>query len=143
MRTALLASCLIALGCASGSALSSDRTFELTEISGKVLVTTPEGVLPATAGQQLGEGTRIFVGEDSSAQLASTDGTCTAALPPKKVTVINSQKLCDVTITPTSNDVTGGVPPPVVGIAFFAVVTGAAIYTWLDNDNNNKPISPP
>jgi hypothetical protein len=143
MRIAYCLSCAAALGFLSVPAISAQKTFELTEVSGKVLVTTKNGIVPAVLGQQVSEGTRIFVGEDASARITAADGNCDVPLPSKKVTVLNYQKLCEITITPTATDgPSGGVPPPVVGLAFFtavAIVGGIAI---ADDDDDNSVSAP-
>lgn len=140
MRMALYLSSVTAFALLSVPALSAERSLELTEVSGKVLVTTRDGALPAALGQQLAEGSRVFVGNNSAARVTSADGTCNIALPPEKVTVISYKKLCDVQITPTASDpAPGGLPPPAVGLAFFGVAAGAALWTLLEDDD--APIS--
>jgi hypothetical protein len=142
MRIPLYLSCLTAFALLSVPALSAEKSLELTEVSGKVLVTTRDGVLPAAMGQQLADGSRVFVGNNAAARVMSADGTCNIALPPEKVTVINYKKLCDVQITPTAYDgASGGLPPPAVGLAFFGVAAGAAVSTFLEDDDN--PVSGP
>jgi hypothetical protein len=140
MRIALSLSCATALALLSGAAISAEKTFELTEVTGKVLVTTRDGALPAELGQQIAEGTRIFVGSDSVARVSTADGVCNIALPPEKVTIVSYKNLCDVQITPTSSDpAPGGLPPPAVGLAFFGVAAGAAVWTLIDDDDD--PVS--
>jgi hypothetical protein len=145
MRFAYPLCCLAVLASFATPSLSSDNKIEILEISGKVLVTTAEGVFPAEAGQSLAEGSSVFVGDDATARLAATDLNCQITLPTGKVTVINTQKLCDVKITPTATDggYPGGVSPPVVGLLFFgAVMTSAIVAVALDEDDDD-PISVP
>lgn len=141
MRLAYCLSCAAALGFLSVPAISAEKSFELTEVAGKVLITTKDGVVPAVLGQQVTEGTRIFVGEDASARVSAADGNCDVPLPSRKVTVVNYKKLCDITITPTAiNRAPGGLPPPAVGLAFFAVVAVVGGIS-IAKGNKNKPIS--
>jgi hypothetical protein len=141
MRYAYPLFCLAAFACVTAPALSADRFFELTEVSGKVLVTTKDGALPATLGQQVPQGARIFVGDGAIARVSSTDGICNATLPDNKVTVVNYKKLCDVKITPTSTtSYVGGVRPPFVGVSFFALAGAVVGVSTLTNE---KPASTP
>lgn len=141
MRIARALSCLTALFFVAVPALSAVTSFELTEISGKVLVTTHAGVTPAALGQQVSEGASIFVGPNAVARVTSTDGGCEVALPPEKVTIINREKLCDVQISPTASHYnTGGLPPPAVGLAFFGAVSAVVFYHTIKNDKDD-PVS--
>lgn len=143
MRITRALFCISALSCLSVPALSTKTSFELTEVSGKVLVTTKAGVSPAALGQQVFEGTRIFVGDEAVARVKSADGVCDIALPSQKVTVISYKKLCDVQITPTSSDYQpGGLSPPVVGLAFFGGVSAVVLYHIIRNDKDD-PVSIP
>jgi hypothetical protein len=135
--------CVAALGLLSAPAFSADKSFELTEVSGKVLVTTSNGALPATLGQKIPQGARIFVGDSALARVASVDGICNASLPANKVTVVSYKKLCDVKITPTaSSRYSRGVPPVVVGLTFFAGASAVVGISMATNDDNG-PISTP
>jgi hypothetical protein len=143
MRIAYSLSCVAALTLISVPALSTENALQLVDLSGKVLVTSKNGVAPAKIGQSLESGARVFVGEGATARVTSFDGSCDVTLPSEKVTVINRQKLCDVQITPTAIEGGGGgLPPPVVGLAFFgaaAAVVGISIAT----SDNDDPISTP
>ncbi len=145
MRIALSLSCAAAFACLSVPAVSAENSFELTEVSGKVLLTTEDGALPAALGQQLPEGTRIFVGDDAIARIASADGSCSFMLPTQKVTIVDYKNLCGVQITPTASDYApGGLPPPVVGLMFFGGAATVVAISIATNDKDDPvPVSAP
>lgn len=128
------------LGLVSVSAMAADNVVLLQEVSGKVLVATKQGMIPAEVGQSFANGTRIFVGENAVARVASADGACDATLPTAKVTVIDDKSLCEVKITPTATE-GGGMRPAYVGLAFFGATGIIGALTLADDDSD--PLSVP
>jgi hypothetical protein len=141
MRIAYPLFCAALLVVSASPSYSAEHLFQLSEVTGKVLVKTTLGTSSATVGQRLAAGTRIFVGDDSAARITTIDGSCDVILPTQKVSIIN-QALCEPTITPTATESgPSGVPPPAVGLAFFgtaAIVTGIILAQKKDD-----PVSPP
>jgi hypothetical protein len=129
------------LGFVSVSAMAADNAFVLQEVSGKVLVATKQGMMPAEVGQSFASGTQVFVGENAIARVASADGACDVTLPTEKVTVINHKSLCEVKITPTATEGIGGMRSAYVGLAFFGA-TGIVGAISLANDDSD-PLSVP
>jgi hypothetical protein len=125
------------LGFVSVSAIAADNTFVLQEVSGKVLVATKQVMMPAEVGQSFANGTRVFVGENAIARVASADGACDVTLPTEKVTVINHKSLCDVVITPTAINRNAGVRPVYLGLSFFSATALIGAITLAKNDNRS------
>ncbi len=137
MRIAYTLSCLAAFTFPFSPAVSAENPVSVLEISGKVLVITPTGLTPAEVGQVIPEGTKIFVGDESIARLAAADGNCDLNLPPRKVTVVTSSKICsDVTITPAAANPPHSIPPFAVGLSYFASVIGMAGIAHAVNDGS-------
>ena len=155
MRVHLLAFCAVPLIWSGAACASEPLGTHLEAISGKVLVNQGEGFVAATSAMTLKRGTKILVGDDGAATLSYAQKQkpvpCYVNLKPATVTTVTDSGVCaskdeaalrgleDVTITPVANDdpPPSQIPPPLVGVGFFTIVAGAAIYTLLDDDNDS------
>jgi hypothetical protein len=144
----------------SGVSLSAEPLgTHLEGISGKVLVSQGEGFVAATSNLTLGRGTKIFVGDDSTATLSFARGKnlgpCYVALKPTSVTTVSDADMCKAdqeaspgafeatTITPVAGDPPpSGISPPMVAAGFVTIVAGVTVYTLLHNDHS-RSVSPP
>jgi hypothetical protein len=158
MRVQLLAISALPLFWSGVSLSAEPLGTHLEGISGKVLVSQGEGFVAATSNLTLKRGTKIFVGDDSTATLSLARGKnlgpCYVALKPTSVTTVSDAGMCkaekeaslgafeETTITPVASDPPpSGISPAVVAAGFVTIVAGAAIYSLLQKDN--RPVSSP
>jgi hypothetical protein len=127
----------------------------LEAVSGKVLVNQGKGFAAGRSNVTLKAGTKIMVGENSGALLVVPESDagagCQIELKPASVTRVAGAGMCDTQlgdaqglveqpiITPTAAE-PSSIPPEAVALGFVAIAAGAAVYTFVDNDN---PTSPP
>ena len=73
MKTALLATAMLALTLASGASAQEGFTATITDTDGKVLVNQGEGFAPATEGQRLKPGDRVMAQKGADADIKFDD----------------------------------------------------------------------
>jgi hypothetical protein len=134
MRKFLIASSA-ALTCLATGAVAAEQSFQLLDISGKVLVNSGKGFAPAEANQALNEADQVFVGKNAVARVSIPEIGCTATLPENKVSVMNAKALCkDPKITPAAYEgVPGEIPPVVIVGGIVAISAGAFIYALTED----------
>ncbi len=115
-------------------------------ITGKVLVNTGNGFVPATPSLELQSGNKVLLGDNSSAKILFIQNGCSLELIPAAVTTITDSSMCQqagLTITPTHSKPTPpGVRPVFVGTAFFAATLATVVYAAATNDDDT-PVSGP
>jgi hypothetical protein len=145
MTTTIVSLCALAAMCVSAQA--AEGALKLKDVSGKVLLQTKTGFKTVGEGQTISTGSRIFVGQEASARITNTDGSCDAVLPAGQVTVIDPAVVCGgAVISPVAYEgVPGEIPPPVVLGVFVAIVAGAAIYSFSEGNDSGPgiPVSAP
>jgi hypothetical protein len=139
VKTVLMA--LTAFAAMSIGVQAAEGKYKLVDVSGKVLLQTKSGFKAVTDQQVIATGSRIFVGQEASATIVNTDGTCNAVLPAGQVTVVDPAAVCGgATISPVAYEgVPGEIPPPVILGVFVAVIAGATIYSL--SENSERPVS--
>jgi hypothetical protein len=160
MRVNLIAFSVLPLFLSGATWASEPLGTHLESISGKVLINQGEGFVAADSKTTLKHGTKVLVGEGSTAVLSFAANEplppCTMVLKPKSVTTVTDSGMCEaqqkaevgafeaVQITPVASDRPSGIPPYIVGTGFFTIVAGVAIFTLFDDDDDNGgPVSPP
>jgi hypothetical protein len=142
----------------SASFAAEPMGVHLEGVSGKVLVNQGKGFSAGLTNVSLKSGSKIMLGEDSTATLVfpqtKLHDACQVELKPSSVTRVAGHGMCDAQmgetqglveqpiITPTAGSGTpSSLPPEVVGLGFVAIVAGAAIYGVANN--GDKPASGP
>jgi hypothetical protein len=146
MKIAFL-SALAAATLFAAPSFAYESDIELLSVSGKVLVQTSKGFVQGVAGQPIADGSRVMVGDDSSAVVVSGLAGCQVQLPQGKVTIINAETMCNpAAITPVHSR--EPLPPPVdgtavlLGVGFFGAVLTTGIIVTATN-NNSPTLSTP
>jgi hypothetical protein len=139
LKTVLISACAVAA--MSIGAHAAEGKLKLFDVSGKVLLQTQSGFTVVADGQSVAPGSRVLLGKDAAARIGNADGSCEAALPAGQVTVIDANTACNaVTVTPTAYEGDSGAV--VLGLGFFTIVAGVAIFTIIDGDDGD-PVSGP
>jgi hypothetical protein len=156
MRVNLIAFSVLPLFLSGATWASEPLGTHLESISGKVLVNQGEGFVAADSKTTLKHGTKVLVGDGSTAILSFAANEplppCTMVLKPKSVTTVTDSGMCEaqqkaevgafeaVQITPVASDPPRStIPPPVVAAGFVTIVAGATIYSLLQDDDSVSP----